>query len=79
MKFPQFRKYKNNLSFFKVISETRLTEYKTIGSKIEEFNFVAKILPDRNYIYDMLYDYENHWDKINEAEFESFIEKYMTK
>jgi hypothetical protein len=27
-------------------------------------------MPDRNFIYDMTFDYEANWDKIQEEEFE---------
>lgn len=76
MEFPQYRKYKNDHSYFKIISATKFTEYKTLGSKIEKFNFEATILPDRNFIHDMLNDYSKHWDKINRSEFEGFISKF---
>lgn len=77
MKFPQYRKYKNGLSYFKIINTSQFTEYKTLGSKLDEFNFEAKILPDRNYISDMLTNYETHWDFIEEAEFDKFIKGFQ--
>lgn len=69
MDFPQYRRYKNGLSYFKITSESQFTEIKRLGKNWDEFHFVAKILPDRNFIQDMLYDYQNHWDEIEELEF----------
>jgi hypothetical protein len=79
MDFPQYRKYKNNQSYFKIDSLIKFTEYKVFGSKIEKYYFEVKILPDRNFIYDMLNDFELHWDKINKSEFEIFISKFKSK
>lgn len=73
MEFPQYRKYKNNLSYFKIHGLEHFTEYKKFGSAWEKIEIVAKILPDRNYIADMLNDYEQYWDKIEEEDFEKII------
>lgn len=77
MKFPQYRKYKNGFSYFKIESTSHFTEYKTLGSKIEVYHFEAKILPDRNFISDMLVDYEMHWDLIEQDEFDKFIKGFQ--
>ncbi len=79
MEFPQYRKYKNNHSFFKIESDTRFIEYKLLGSKVERYSFEAKILPDRNYLNDMLYSFENHWDKMNEKEWFDFLNEHSLK
>lgn len=76
MDFPQYRKYKNGLSCFKISSLSQFVEYKTLGSKLERYEFEAKILPDRNFIQDMLVDFDLHWDKIDQIEFEKFITKF---
>ena len=69
MKYPQFRKYKNNQSYFKIASKTSFEEIKREGNLWKFYSFEAKILPDRNFIYDMTFDYENHRDIINESDF----------
>ena len=76
MKFPQYRKYKNGQSYFKVTSESTFIEYKLMGHKIDEYSIEAKILPDRNYIHDLLYNYQEHWDKIDESNFIAFIKSH---
>ena len=73
MEFPQFRKYKNNLSYFKIDSSEQFTEWKKNGTMWEKSNFSAKILPDRNYVNDMLTDFHLYWDKISEEEFAQFL------
>ena len=35
------------------------------------YEIEAKILPDRNFISDLIYNYEEHWVKITALEFES--------
>jgi len=73
MNFPQYRRYLNGMSYFKILNQEEFMEYKLTANQLEEFHFKAKILPDRNYIADMLNDYEQHWENIDEATFEAFI------
>ena len=54
--FPQYRKYKNNKHFFKIVSHTEFEEISFIGNKKIIHTTVAKILPDRNFIADLLND-----------------------
>ena len=72
--FPQYRKYRNNRSYFRILSPAKWEEIQLIGNKITVNTFEVKILPDRNFINDMLYDYENHWVKIDAAEYERILE-----
>jgi hypothetical protein len=71
--FPVFRKYKNNMIYFKIISQTKWQEVHKIGTNKTVHNFEVKILPDRNFINDMLFDYEKNWDAIEESDYVSFI------
>lgn len=73
MIFPQFRKYKNNLSYFKIQSNEQFVEWKKMTNSWEKIDYQAKILPDRNYIQDMLSDYKKYWDEISEEEYNQFI------
>lgn len=77
--FPQYRKYKNNLSYFKIISETQFEELKTTGNKIDFYEFEAKILPDRNFIQDMLNNTNDYWKEISESEYNFILEKYNSQ
>ena len=67
--YPQYRKYKNGKAYFKIISATEWEEIQMIGNKSMLHHFTVKILPDRNYMYDMTFDYENNWVKIEEDEY----------
>jgi len=67
--FPQYRKYKNNKSFFKVNSFTQWEEIQVMGTKHFLHVYEVKILPDRNFINDMLYEYEKSWDLITSEEY----------
>ena len=67
--FPQYRKYKNNKSYFKISSLTEWEEIQIIGSNYLLSKFEVKIMPDRNFIQDMLFDYASNWDVIEEKEY----------
>ena len=71
LSYPEYRKYHNEKSYFKIISETLFEEIKITGKKAKLHAFEAKILPDRNYIYDLTFNHEAHWTSINEEEYES--------
>jgi len=73
--FPQFRKYINERTYFKIISKDEWEEIQMIGNKFSIHQFKAAILPDRNYIYDLTFDYKKNWIKINEAEYERVKKK----
>ena len=68
--YPQYRKYSNNKAYFKVISPNKFEEIQVLGTKKTIHYFEAKILPDRNFINDMTFDYEANWVKIDADEFE---------
>jgi hypothetical protein len=68
--YPQYRKYKNNKVYFKIISPSEWEEIHILGGKTALHQFTAKILPDRNYIADMTFEYQEHWDAIEEKEYE---------
>jgi hypothetical protein len=73
--YPQYRKYKNNKAFFKITSEKEWEEIQVLGTKYILHFFTVKILPDRNFIYDMVFDYENNWVKIEEEEYQEVLKK----
>ena len=68
--YPQYRKYLNNKSFFNIVSPTEWEEIQIIGSRYLLNTFTVKILPDRNFMQDMTFDYKDNWDVISEAEYE---------
>lgn len=76
LEFPQYRRYSNRLSYFKIWNENKFDEYKLNGKILEKYEFEVKILPDRNYLQDMLYEIEPYWEVIDETDFKEFILKY---
>lgn len=69
-KFPLYRKYSHNKTFFKVISFDEFEEIQIQGDGIKRFKFVAKILPERNYIQDLISNDQQNWVEIDEEEYE---------
>lgn len=72
--FPAYRKYKNNKNFFKIISENEFEEITFVGSKIFVTQHLAKILPDRNLIADLLLD-STFAELSSQEEYESYLFK----
>ena len=72
--FPTYRKYKNNKNFFKIINENEFEEISFIGSKVVVTKHLAKILPDRNLIADLLHD-NNFSNQSTKEEYESYLNK----
>lgn len=72
--FPTYRKYKNNKNFFKIISQDEFEEISFIGTKVIVTKHLAKILPDRNLIADLLHD-SNTADQSTQEEYESYLNK----
>jgi hypothetical protein len=77
--YPQYRKYPNNKAYFKISSSTEWEEIQIIGSTYILHHFTVRILPDRNYIYDMTFDYYKNWVKIEEEEYQEIKENISTK
>ncbi len=77
MTYPQYRKYKNGKSFFRITSISAFEEIQVIGNRYFLHRFTAKILPDRNLINDMLFDFELNWELISESDFQEAISKVL--
>lgn len=73
--YPQYRKYSHGRSFFKIISPEEFEEIQLLGNKITLHQFTAKILPDRNYISDLTFDYHKHWEVVDTKEYEDLRKK----
>ena len=71
--YPQFRKYLNGQNYFKIISPEEMTEIRFVGTKCFVNLFKAKILPDRNLIYDLTFDHRNIAEEISAEEFERVL------
>ena len=70
LKFPQYRKYKNNRSYFCINSAESFEEITVMGELYTLHIFTSKILPDRHLVNDLLYNYTDHWDLISEEEYQ---------
>jgi hypothetical protein len=75
MKFPQFRRYTNHKSYFKVLAAHHFIEYKVEAKEIAIYEVEARTLPDRNLIEDMLYRPNPHWEVIDQGQFDEFIDQ----
>lgn len=73
MTFPAYRKYRNNKHFFKIMSNNEFEEISFIGNKAVVTKHVAKILPDRNLIADLLNDVGNTTELSSKEEYESYL------
>jgi hypothetical protein len=69
IKYPQYRKYLNAKAYFKIISATEWEEIQIIGKKYILHQFTVNIMPDRNFISDMTFDYKKNWLEITEDEY----------
>ena len=55
------------MSFFKVLNEEEFEEVRKMPRGFSVWKVKARILPDRNYIRDMIVDFHRHWEEIDEA------------
>ena len=74
MDFPIYRKYPNNKSFFKIVDIDYFEEIKVTGRLFEIHQFKAKILPDRNFIKDMISMDDDYWVDSTSEEFQSGLD-----
>ena len=74
MEFPAYRKYKNDLSFFRIDSPEELTELKIMGSRYQVYHISAKILPERVFIGDLLNEDLDYCGVISAKEYEEKME-----
>lgn len=68
--FPLYRKYKNHKRFYKIINKREFEEIQIIGSRSVIHHIHAKILPDFNFINDLISDYEAFAEVCSEEEYE---------
>jgi hypothetical protein len=66
MNFPQYRKYKNIETYFKIISEKEFVELSLFGNKFVKHSIEAKQYPEMLRIKDMLNCEEGTWEVLEE-------------
>ena len=69
MNFPLYRKYAHGQTYFKISSETEWEELHLLGDKCTVHYFTAKILPDRNYVADLIANTKKNWEEVAEEEY----------
>lgn len=74
MEYPIYRKYKNDLSYFKISGPELLEELKIMGKFYSIHTIEAKILPERNLIFDLSFAFEDFAIEITEQD---YIEKLI--
>lgn len=68
--FPQYRRYLNGHSYFKILSLTEFEEIKIIGKRHILSHVVAHQYPEKVFINDLLFKYMGFAEEITEADFE---------
>lgn len=68
-KFPVYRKYTNNDTYFKILSENEFEELQFIGPQPHLFIITARQYPERLRIMDMIACKDEIWKSISEDEY----------
>jgi hypothetical protein len=74
-KYPQFRKYSNNSSYFKIISLEYMEEKKALGTSFLFFEIEAKSYYEKYQIKDLLECSFEHISNIDSEEYNSIVSK----
>ena len=69
IKYPQYRRYKNRLSYFKINAPDLCEEIKILGTKQLVFTIEAKQYPEKVFISDLLIAYSDFAEVISETEY----------
>ena len=67
--FPVYRKYKNNKSYFQIIQPNLFEEIQIIGSKKIVKLTEAKQYPEMVFIRDLIFNYSEMAEEIEESEY----------
>ena len=77
VKFPVYRKYEGDRSFFKITSPKDFTEIQVMGNRFFIHEIKAKTFPDFQMIVDMINLHNNHWMEATSEEFEEIFAKHL--
>jgi hypothetical protein len=69
--FPQYRKLKNGLRFYKINSNIDFEELQLVGEKVFHFHFIAEQYPEKLRIMDMLDSSSEFYDLLLDKEWET--------
>lgn len=70
MMFPLYRKYPSGTSFFEILSAEEFKEIQLIGDRYEIHHIKASILPERNYLLDLIENREGRYIEMSGDEFQ---------
>ena len=70
--FPVYRRYKNGKSYFKIINENTFEEVRSLGSRRLVSVTVARLFPEKNFIRDLVFNYQEMAEQITMEEYEDF-------
>ena len=68
--YPVYRKYPHGNTWFKVLGDDCFEELQVIGQRFSVTTHQASILPDFNYINDLVHDYKPHWEPVTAADWD---------
>ncbi|MCU0434091.1 MAG: hypothetical protein MUC87_11600 [Bacteroidia bacterium] len=71
--YPQFRRYKTGTSWFRINSPTQYEEIRKMGSRWFIDRYEVKILPDRNWVYDLTFAYQDFAEAITQEEYQQIF------
>jgi hypothetical protein len=77
--FPQYRRLSNGKSYYEILSTSELREITLSGKRWTEYQVVAKILPERVLITDLIDLRYAHYELITEKNFYDFLELCRTE
>ncbi len=72
--YPQYRKYLNDRSWFKILDESSFEELIISGNNYNVKSFEILTFVDRNMMMDMLADNGKNWLVISKIEYENQLE-----
>ena len=75
MNFPLYRRYTNGKSYFQINNPSDLLEVQLIGKYYVRHRILAKILPERNLIADLIALSGGQVEAIAEEEFQLFLKR----
>jgi hypothetical protein len=76
--FPQYRRLSNGKSYYEILSDSEMREISLSGRRWTEYTVIAKILPERLLLSDLLEQRYAHYELITEKEFYDFLEHCKT-
>jgi len=79
MQFPQFRRYNDGNTYFKIIDSSNFLEHKRIGNVFTVTEIKCKLYPEKMFLNDLLISSFEHVEKIDELIYETEIHNWVQK